>query len=78
MILVSGYGVGGGRPRMEFWWRNLLENVHVEGQELGKEMERGDGCGWESDVEKTPSEPGQVICRSCDCSYIQHVTVIRI
>jgi hypothetical protein len=63
---------------MEFCCIKIFENVHLEDQELGKEMERGNGCGWESDVEKTPSEPGQVICRSCDCSYIQNVTVIRI
>jgi len=64
--------VGGEEPIQNFG------KVHLEDQELDKEIERWDGCGWESGVEETTSKSCQVSCCSCYCSYVQYLTVIRI
>jgi len=36
---------GGRRTHTEVWWRNLLENVHLEDQELGKEIDETGAVG---------------------------------
>jgi len=45
-------GYGTQRMHTEFWWRNLLENIHLEDREGDKEVTGLNGgklWGWEVD-----------------------------